>query len=317
MTIRNVQDAANYQANLNFIMHNSEHIEAEVYAREYDDIRYVDLIPLDYSAPEYTDVVSYFSMDGAGTAEYLNLSASDFPTVDMFMAKQSTQVIGSGIGYTVTMEEAARERQNGTISTIVEKAGLARRAAEELLDRDYLFGSPTVSNINGLFDYPGITAISAPNGASASPLAENKTFKEIAADLNGLLAGTSVATRGRGLANTMVFALDLLNTLTTLILEDTNETFLAWYRRNNFYTLQTGNELSIMSDPDLDMAGGGGTRRTIAYRRAEDVLKGHIPMSYRFLPAVQMFTSTVVPGAQRNGGLDVKKPAEMRYLDGL
>lgn len=318
MTRLTMMDAANYQANHNYVMHNSEHIEAQVYAVTYDDIRYQDLVPLDYSAPEFTDTVSYYSVDAAGTAEYLNLSGNDFPTVDVFMAKQSTTVIGSGIGYTVTMEEAARERQNGSISVLVEKASAARRVAEELLDRDYLFGSPTVTSIKGLFDYPGITKITSPsNGTGSSPLAQDKTFVQINTELNGLLTGTSQATRGRGLANTMVFSLDLLELLTTIVMPDTNETFLAWFRRNNFYTLTTGNELTIMADPDLNTAGAGSTRRTIAYRRAEDVLKGHIPMAFRFLPPVPMFTSTVVPGAQRNGGLDIKKPAEVRYLDGL
>jgi hypothetical protein len=58
--------------------------------------------------------------------------------------------------------------------------------------------------------------------------------------------------------------------------------------------------------------------RMIVYKRDPQVLKMHIPMPHRFLPPWQtaplVFT---VPGIFRLGGLEIRRPSAVRYVDGI
>jgi len=48
------------------------------------------------------------------------------------------------------------------------------------------------------------------------------------------------------------------------------------------------------------------------------VLKMHIPMPFRFLPAWQTGPMKFdVPGIFRVGGVDIRRPKAVRYLDGI
>lgn len=56
----------------------------------------------------------------------------------------------------------------------------------------------------------------------------------------------------------------------------------------------------------------------ISYRRDPSVLKMHIPMPHRFLPVYQAGPIRwEVPGIFRLGGVDIRRPAEVRYTDGI
>ncbi len=68
----------------------------------------------------------------------------------------------------------------------------------------------------------------------------------------------------------------------------------------------------------LETAGAAGVARMVAYRRNPQVLKLHIPMPHRFLPVYQDGPlNFVVPGVFRLGGLDIRRPKEIRYGDGI
>jgi hypothetical protein len=56
----------------------------------------------------------------------------------------------------------------------------------------------------------------------------------------------------------------------------------------------------------------------VAYRRDPSVVKMYMPMPFRFLPVWQ--TGPIifeVPGIFRLGGVDVRRPKAMRYVDGI
>ncbi len=100
--------------------------------------------------------------------------------------------------------------------------------------------------------------------------------------------------------------------------QDGLESILTYLQRNNVYTAQTGRPLMIKGLNGLDTAGAGGTARMITYRRDPSVLKMHIPMPHRFLPVYQAGPIRwEVPGIFRLGGVDVRRPAEVRYTDGI
>jgi len=80
----------------------------------------------------------------------------------------------------------------------------------------------------------------------------------------------------------------------------------------------TGRNLTLRAVRGLETAGTGATEQMVAYRRDPQVLKLHIPMPHRFLPVYQNGPLRwVVPGVFRLGGLDIRRPMEVRYVYGI
>lgn len=55
----------------------------------------------------------------------------------------------------------------------------------------------------------------------------------------------------------------------------------------------------------------------VAYRRDPGVVKIHVPMPLRWLQAEQRLLKYEIPGIFRLGGVEVRRPGAMRYLDGI
>ncbi len=96
-----------------------------------------------------------------------------------------------------------------------------------------------------------------------------------------------------------------------------DSTLLEFIQRSNIYTATTGQQLLIRGVRGLEAAAAGSTGQAVAYRRDPQVLKLHLPMPHRFLPAAQVPGSLIykVPGIFRTGGLEIRRPGAVRYLD--
>ena len=65
----------------------------------------------------------------------------------------------------------------------------------------------------------------------------------------------------------------------------------------------------------LETAAAGNKGRAIAYRRDPEVLRFHLPMPLRFMEPQQHLITYIVPGIMRIGGLEIRLPKAIRYLD--
>lgn len=304
------------QANLGFVVAQTTHVEAGVYALRYPDIQYQALVPVDTSANPWVDSVTYYSMDGRGRADWINGKARDIPLVGTEMGQHNTGVHMAGIGYEYSLEEVMKARLQG-IALPSEKAAIAKRAYEEMVDRVALEGD-TAKGFSGLYSYPGVTAAAAANGATgASPLWSTKTGDEIVADVNSALAGIHNATNTVAMADTLLIPIERYLSLVGKRVGDTPQTVMSFIAVNNIYTLMTGKPLTIRGVRGLVAKGAGATARMVAYRRDPTVLKLHIPMPHQFLPVQTVIMQYLVPGIFRLGGLDVRLPSEVRYTDGI
>lgn len=294
-----------------FIEGQRRHIETEVNRAPLVEIQYPRLIPVDTSANPWVDTVEFSSVSGHGKAEWINGNADDIPRAGAKRELYRSSVYMAGIGYGYGYEEVEKARLYGTnLST--EDAFYARRAAEEMVERVALRGDAT-KNMEGLFDHSAVTPEGAPNGGW-----ETATEDEILADVNEALAAPMINTNYVGWANTILMSPERLQILGTRRLSDTSMTLLQWVRQNNAFTLSTGQPLLISAAHGLSAAGVGGTQRMIAYRRDPQVLKLHYPMPHRFLPAREDgVLRWVVPGIMRLGGLDIRRPMEVVYRDGI
>lgn len=317
-------DAAAAQAALGFLISQTSHIEAGVNATVYPDILYPGLVPVDTSAHPFAKTVTYFSSDQVGRADWLNLNADDVPLATTERTKHETQVHAAGIGYGYGWEELEHARMLG-IPLAADDAMAARRAYEEMVDRVVMDGD-AAKGYNGLLAYPGVTAAGAEHGNWASA-AEDEILRDVNAAI-GLVHSQSNTTV---MANTVLLPWERFLLIAGKRLGDTSETILDFLVRKNIYTATTGQPLMIRAIRKLDEAGTSvslsGARnftppppgaRMVAYRRDPQVLKVHIPMPHRFLPARQAGPLRFeVPGVFRLGGLDIRRPKEVVYVDGI
>jgi len=312
-----MQDAQ--QVAMSFLIRQASLIEPTVYAIRYQDIQYPSLVPVDTSAPEWIQSVTYFSMDSVGQAQWFNGNAHDVPKVELTREKFETTVSMAAIGYGYNLEELGTAQLLG-MNLSNDKASAARRVAEEKID-SVAFVGDAGKGFLGLVNSTTPTATTAPaDGTGSATTFASKTPDQILRDINGQLTGIFTGTLGAEIADTILLPYSVLLDISTRRIDAVNQTtILEWVMKNNIYTLVTGQPLTIRGMFGyLDTSGAGGTKRMVAYRRSPEVLKFHMPMSFRFLPAWQ--TGPIkfdVPGIFRLGGVDIRRPKSIRYLDGI
>lgn len=307
------------QRALAFLVQQAALIEPQVYAIRYQDIQYPGLIPVDTSAPEWINSVTYFSMDSVGAAAWFSGKAQDVPNVELLREKFETTVSMAAIGYRYDLEELGKAQLLG-MNLSTDKANAARRVAEEFIDRVAITGD-AAKGLTGLVNASTPTATTAPaDGTSSATTFASKTPDQVLRDINGQLTGIFTGSLGTEIADTILLPYAVLLDLSTRRIDTVNQTtILEWIERNNIYTRTTGQPLTIRGVFGyLDTAGAGATKRLVAYRRSPEVLKMHLPMPFRFLPAWQVGPILYeVPGIFRLGGVDIRRPASVRYLDGI
>lgn len=304
------------QAALTFVLNQATYIESEVEKIDYPDVQYPDLIPVDFSAPEWTKTVTYFSSDRVGKADWFAGNARDVPRADVERQKYETTVEMAAIGYGYNLEEISQAMVAGAALT-TDKAEAAKEAYEQFTDDVALIGN-TTKGFYGITNYPGITAVNAAAvGVGNSTTWANKTPDQIVDDFNTALTQIYIDTKQTGLANTVLLPVAMFTKISTTRYDPNAQmTILEWIQKTNVYTATTKQPLEIRAMRGLETAGAGASGRMIVYRKDPKVLKMHVPMRHKFLEVMR--TGPIlyeVPGIFRLGGLDVKRPAYMRYVD--
>lgn len=307
------------QIALSFAINQATLIEQNVYNIQYGEIQYPSLIPVDTSAPEWIQSVTYFSMDGAGAAQWFTGAAKDIPFVELTKEKFETSVHMAGIGYEWNIEEVQMALMYG-INLSSDKADLAQRLAEERIEQIAWIGDP-LKGFTGLVNSSTPTATTAPaDGTGSATTFASKTPDQVLRDINAVLTGMFTGTLGVEMADTILLPYSVLLDISTRRIDAVNQTtILEWIERNNIYTRTTGRPLLIRGVfSHLETAGSGSTKRMVAYKRDPSVVKMHIPMPFRFLPVWQVGPMRFqVPGIFRIGGVDIRRPKAFRYLDGI
>lgn len=304
------------QQAMGFLVSQTSYIESQVVETRYPDIQYPFLIPVDTSAPPWSKSVTYYSVNRTGKANWFHHMAKDIHVADVDRAKNETPIEMADIGYRYSLEEISQAIQLG-IPLTSERAASAVRASEEFIDNVALRGNAEKS-FSGLLDYPGITIVHAANGTSGHTTWDTKTPDEIITDVNNMLTGQYVATLTVEMADTLLLPVGALTIAATKRIDNTMQSVLDYILQKNVYTLTTGQPLTVRGVRGLENVGTNGSGRMVAYRRDPQVLKLHMPMPHQFRPPWQTMPLVWdIPGIFRLGGLEIRRPGAVRYLDGI
>lgn len=316
---------ADAQQALGFLVRQASYIEAEVVRVSYPDIQYPQLIPVDTSANEWAKSVTFFSLDKVGSADWFDHQAKDMPIADVQRSKFEHTIYMAGVGYRYSLEELGFQMLIPNTNLSSERGEAARRAYEEFVDNVALRGD-TAKGMTGLTNDPNVTVIHAIadggktiGSTDGSPDWSDKSGEQIARDINDALSGIYTQSLTTEMADTVLLPVVSMNVAANKqysVASDT--TVLEWVKKNNVYTSVTGQPLTIRGVRGLETAGAGGTGRMVVYRRDPRVLKLHIPMTHRFLPVWQTGPMVFdIPGIFRLGGLEIRRPGAVRYVDGV
>ncbi|HBT01640.1 MAG TPA: hypothetical protein DEB47_17690 [Citreicella sp.] len=317
MTFQNI-DFTDAQNALGFLMPAFYNVEQTVYQTKYPSFDYSALMPVITEGSEWAQGVTFRSSDAAGKAEFLSGKGFDMPYADVSQTQFLKGFEMAGIGYEWSLEEiqqaALAGRQLGT-----EKADAAKRIAEQLLWNIAMTGS-TEKNWTGLINDANVPAADvAGNGTGSATFWAAKTPDQILADINAGLTGVFTTTQETEMADTVLMPTALYQSLaSTPRSANSDTTILSYLLQNNAYTAETGQPLLVRGLRSLATADAGGDGRVVIYRRAPDVLRFHLPMPHRFLPPFQKSSMTwEVAGIMRTGGVEIRLPKAMVYLDGV
>lgn len=316
MAPRFIRDA---QAAMGFLVNQASHIEAQVVRIAYPDIQYPQLIPVDTSANEWAKSVTFFSMDRAGQAAWFHHMAKDMRIADVQRTKHEHTIEMAGIGYRYTLEELGQAMMIPGQNLTAERGEAARRAYEEFVD-DVAISGDTDKGMTGLINNDDVTIVeAAQTGTGSSPAWADKTADQIIFDINAGLTAVYSESRQVEIADTVLLPVDEFLRLANLKRSDSSDvSVLEWVMKYNSFTAVTGRPLVIRAVRGLETAGENGVGRMVVYRRDPAVLKLHLPMPHRFLPVWQTGPITFdVPGIFRLGGVEIRRPGAVRYVDNI
>ena len=304
------------QDTLGFLISQTAAIEQQAYQIRYPDIQYPQLVPVDTSASEWARTITYFSMDKTGQAAWFTGASSDVPLADVSRDKYEVTIEMAAIGYGYNLEELGQAMMIPGMNLSADRAAAARRAAEEYID-DIVLNGDSNKGWTGLINDTSVTKADAPAASGGSSRAwQDKTPDEIIKDVNDALTGVYSDSRQVEMADTMAIPVEAYTDLASRRLTDTSMTVMDYVQRANVYTAQTGQPLTIRTIRGLEDAAASSKGRMIAYRRDPQVLRLHLPMPHRFLPVWQTGPmSFVAPGIFRIGGLEIRRPGAVRYVD--
>jgi hypothetical protein len=303
----------------NFVVNQTTAIESQVIRIKYPEVQYPDLVPVDTNTGnEWVKSITYYSADMVGRADWFHHTALDVPLAELSREKFERGMEMAAIGYRYTLEEVANAMNTPGLNLTADKAAACRRAYEEFVDNLALRGS-VPKNMQGLINSSLVTATTAPaDGAGGLTTFASKTNQQIIRDFNSAMTGIATGTNWLYYADTILLPPAVLVGLAGRIIEYSSMTLLDWIKQYNVLTVQTGRPITLAGVRGLETAGLGGISRMVAYRRDPEVLKMWIPMPHRFLPVWQRGPLVFdVPGIFRLGGVEIRLPAAMRYLDGI
>jgi hypothetical protein len=258
------------------------------------------------------------SQDMFGRADWFHHAALDVPLAELSREKFERGIEMAAIGYRWTIEEVASAMNTPGLSLTADKASACRRAYEEFVDDIALRGN-AAKNMQGLINSSAVAATTAPaDGTGSSTAWSAKTNDQVIRDINTALTGIATGTNWLYYADTVLLPPAVLVGMAGRMFQNQPITLLDWIKKYNVLTVQTGRPITLAGVRGLETAGLGGISRMVAYRRDPEVLKMWIPMRHKFLPVWQRGPLVFdVPGIFRVGGVEIRMPAAMRYLDGI
>jgi hypothetical protein len=282
-----------------------EYIDTAAYEVKIPELKARKFIPLDTSVPAGAETMTYRMWDFYGMAKIVANYATDIPLVDATGSEFTQRIKTLADGYQFTVQDIAAAAMSGTALDTI-RATVARKVMEAGVDHVAAFGVPE-ANMPGLLNHPNVPIITPTTGTWTTA-----TTTQILADLRKLVSQIGTNTAETQYPDTLLLPPSRFELLAGLAVGDSlDRTLLQVFLSTNPHIK------NIDSWNKLETAGVSGGPRAIAYLRSKEVLDLVIPQEFTQMPPQAKGLAFEVPCMMRIGGVRVRYPLAMGYMDGI
>ena len=286
-----------------FLDQDLEAMESEIYRVEYPELKFRRILPVDSNYPAGVETISYRVMDAFGEAKFIAAGADDLPLADLHGEKFSSNVESIGAGYAYNTHELRASAMAG-IPLDRERAQTAAEMIERKMDDAAAMGAPEV-NMVGFANHPNVPVDASVAWAGASA-------DVILGELNDFAQAQVTATKELHPPDTLLLPPSLYGLIAVKLMNTANsngETVLSQFLKTQPYIR------TVEAWRPLETASATGGKRCICYKRDPKVVKVAIPMETVANEPERRGLKFIVPLEARFGGVIVKLPLAIRYLD--
>lgn len=285
-----------------------ENISVRVTETVFDKFRGAEYVPIDTSIDPADVFHTWRRFTAVGVAKVIANYGRDFPRIEEYGEETSSPIVELGDSYAYSKQDIRASRKTGR-PLDQRKAKLAREAIERLIDDMIAFGR-AASNIQGFLNATGVPLLAAGyNGDWDDPAT---TGMMILQDLQMMEALVWTQSRQNHVPNAMLFGTNSYMALNKPFSEFIGESVKSVFLR--------GSSMIKTIDPwikcDLADAQGNG-ERAVVYEKSDDNMYQINPIVFEADPPQAVAQEFAVHCNAKHGGVVVRKPLSMLYVDGL
>lgn len=291
-----------------FVTKQLEYVKAKTYDVKYGDQRY-SMLPLDASADEGAQTITYQSFDQVGQAKIIANYADDLPRCDVHVTETSINVKGIGDSYGYSLQDIRSARRAG-VNLNTRKATTCRRAIEQKVN-SLVWTADGSEGVTGLLYNSNITVNNAPTGTWSGA-----TTAQILADLMYAIDHIVSATNGIEVPNTVLLPIDEYTLISSKPMQTGSDTTILEF----FKTNRPGTTVTWLQElADMAVAPSGATNKNVmlAFVNDADHLTVEMPVPFEQLEPEKRNLEWVVDCHARCAGVAVYYPAAVHAVEGI
>jgi hypothetical protein len=282
-----------------------EFVKAQTYDVKFGRLKALDFIPLDTSAPDGAETVTYTQWDEVEAAKIVANMADDLPQVDVHARQFTSAVVSLGASYQWSIQDIRRAAMAGSQFDL-RKARAARNSINRRVDEIGAFGAPE-NGTTGFLNDANVPLFVLPNAGAWDTL----TSDQILENLNAMAQAVVNQTIEVEEPNTLILPTAEFGLVasTPMLGGNGTDTIRTVFLRNSPYIT------ALEQWAKLNTAGAGNIRRAVAYDRSEQALVYNIPLLFEQLPPQPRNLAFVVPVHNRTGVVEWHYPLSAVYSD--
>ncbi len=283
-----------------------EQIEARLFEVKYPDGHGIELVPMNRSIDPGALSYTYRFQNIVGEAKRVSNWATDFPRVDVQGQEVTHRLENYGASYGYNLQQL---RSAGFANYPLDQQLniAARRVVMRKLDENIWFGDTSIA-VYGLANSTLVSPTSVITGDWPTA-----TAQEILDDAQKLISQAEVATKGVEKSDSVAFAVSTMQILAKKYMgaDAPGKTVLAVLKENN-------PGVAFYQSYKLENADAGGTHpRAIAWTNDPELVEALVPTEFEILPAVDQGGQFEVKVMGRMGGVAIRRPLSVTYMDDL
>jgi hypothetical protein len=299
------KDALEAQA---FLTSQLTFLETNMYEAPYQKLLYEQLLgpTIKSTNAPWATSVTYEISDRAGKGRTSANGANDIPYADASVARIEKQIKRGTIGYRYSTEDL---RISGYMGRPLDakKLAAALEAFRSHMNDVALIGEAQ-SNFTGLFNNATVTPANRPSGA----VWDAASADSIIADITALLAAVQTASVDLAATSVTKIALPVASLQRIIAVRLANTSMSV-----KQYIEQAYPGVEFIAVPALATLGVGPSKRMVGFTPIDDNMVMHITMDPTFQPPQPRALDFDVPGEYKFGGLEVRRPYTMYYMDAI